>query len=715
MKTFRLLFLLLTVQVAGFSQQSSFPGFRSGNFTGVNGVFFNPASIVDSRYRWDFNLFSFNAGVGNNNAAYKLSSFKDISGDDLKNKLLSGSGRVNASGNIDILGPSVMFNASPKNSFALTTRLRTIVTVKELDGPLARGIIDASDGINLPYTINSTKPSIVNVNGWSEYGVSYATILSDKGNHFLKAGVTLKYLAGVGNTYVGIDNFSTTIANDPILGNYLNQGTTGSVSMGVGGFNITDIEANQFFKFNGSGFGGDIGFQYEWRPGTEDNTRKDLNKYKLKFGIALLDVGAIKYTRDQNKSGSYNVNVATGDRLYLNQFDNKNLNEYKGIFDSPQNNPRYFTTSPGEKSATYKVNLPTTLQITSDLHLHRGFYVALGGQVSFRNQKSSSLTDPSLYSGITLTPRYEGKIFGVYLPVNYNSLSEFNAGLSLRAGPLFLGSGSIISALVGKTKQADVHVGLRFGILHKGSKAIKVPVVLAPVDTDNDGIVDSLDRCPLIYGSAALRGCPDRDGDGIADLDDKCPDVAGVAKYEGCPVPDTDGDGINDEEDKCPLVKGVLRYQGCPIPDTDGDGVNDEEDKCPTRPGTVGNQGCPVIAKEVIEKINFAARNIFFATGSAKLLAKSNSSLNGVANLMVSDSTLMMDIDGHTDSQGADDKNMTLSEQRAAAVKTYLVSKGVKESRIKSTGYGETKPVEDNKTAAGRAKNRRVEMTVRNY
>ncbi|MEO7049476.1 MAG: thrombospondin type 3 repeat-containing protein, partial [Ferruginibacter sp.] len=139
------------------------------------------------------------------------------------------------------------------------------------------------------------------------------------------------------------------------------------------------------------------------------------------------------------------------------------------------------------------------------------------------------------------------------------------------------------------------------------------PVVL---DRDNDGVVDSLDRCPDTPGLASLQGCPDRDGDGIADIDDKCPDVAGIAKYQGCPIPDTDGDGINDEMDKCPTVKGLARYQGCPIPDTDGDGVNDEEDKCPTRPGPVSNQGCPVIAKEVVDKVNFAAKNVFFSTGS---------------------------------------------------------------------------------------------------
>ena len=241
------------------------------------------------------------------------------------------------------------------------------------------------------------------------------------------------------------------------------------------------------------------------------------------------------------------------------------------------------------------------------------------------------------------------------------------------------------------------------------------PVVEAPKDRDGDGVIDSEDKCPDVAGLASLQGCPDRDGDGITDADDKCPDVKGLAKYNGCPIPDTDKDGVNDEQDKCPTVAGVARYQGCPIPDADGDGVNDEEDKCPSVAGPASNYGCPVIKEAVIEKINIAAKNIFFATGSSKLLPKSFKSLNDVAKIMGDDASLKLDIDGYTDNTGTAEKNQTLSENRAASVKAYLASKGVDESRMTATGHGQEDPVADNKTAAGRAKNRRVEMKARNY
>lgn len=272
------------------------------------------------------------------------------------------------------------------------------------------------------------------------------------------------------------------------------------------------------------------------------------------------------------------------------------------------------------------------------------------------------------------------------------------------------------------TEQAASHLYHSIGIAgnigkprYVAPKEVIIPVVEPPKDRDNDGILDSLDACPDQAGPAALNGCPDRDNDGIADKDDSCPDVPGLAKYKGCPIPDSDKDGINDEEDKCPTVPGVARYQGCPIPDTDNDGVNDEEDKCPNEAGPASNFGCPVIAPEIIEKVNLAAKNIFFATGSYKLLAKSYASLNNVVKILQDNPSYKVEIDGHTDTTGTAEKNHVLSHNRANAVKEYFISKGIDESRITSTGYGSDKPIATNKTAAGRAKNRRVEMRLRNY
>ena len=337
--------------------------------------------------------------------------------------------------------------------------------------------------------------------------------------------------------------------------------------------------------------------------------------------------------------------------------------------------------------------------------------VELEPTLNFRPYGDNSLIAPFLTAGIG--GGYYIDKFGAYIPTgvgvqfNFRSLTYVFVQAQYRF------------ALTKNVLKDNIFysLGIAQNISNEKPKVVAPPAppVVVVLDRDGDGVLDADDKCPDVAGLASLQGCPDRDGDGIADADDKCPDVAGLAKYQGCPIPDTDGDGVNDELDKCPTVKGFARYQGCPIPDTDGDGVNDEEDKCPSRVGPASNQGCPVIAKEVIDKINFAAKNVFFSTGSYKLLPKSFKSLDEVVKLMKSDESLMIDIDGHTDAQGSDESNQVLSDNRAGAVKTYLVSKGVSETRLKSAGYGETKPVADNTTAAGRAKNRRTEMTVRNF
>jgi OmpA-OmpF porin, OOP family len=241
------------------------------------------------------------------------------------------------------------------------------------------------------------------------------------------------------------------------------------------------------------------------------------------------------------------------------------------------------------------------------------------------------------------------------------------------------------------------------------------PAPEPPKDRDGDGVLDVNDDCPDVAGLVALKGCPDSDKDGIADKDDKCPNESGVARYGGCPVPDSDKDGINDEADKCPTVAGVARYEGCPIPDGDGDGVNDEEDKCPAVPGIASNAGCPEIKAEVIKKVEFAAKNVFFNTGSYQLMKKSYTPLNEVAQILKDNPTLQLDVEGHTDITGDAAKNQILSENRAAAVKAYLVAQGIEASRLTSAGYGSDRPIADNKTSAGKAKNRRVELKLRSY
>ena len=229
-------------------------------------------------------------------------------------------------------------------------------------------------------------------------------------------------------------------------------------------------------------------------------------------------------------------------------------------------------------------------------------------------------------------------------------------------------------------------------------------------DTDGDGIPDKDDACPDQAGPAEFNGCPDTDGDGIPDKDDACPNEAGLAQFNGCP--DRDGDGVPDKDDKCPDVKGPKENGGCPWPDTDGDGVLDKDDKCPNEKGTVANNGCPELSENVKNALNDYAKTILFKSGKAEFQDRTMPVLQNIAGILKEYPSSKFSIEGHTDSDGNDASNQKLSEERAAAVKNYLIENGIAADRLSSTGYGESKPIDSNKTAAGKANNRRVEVKL---
>ena len=233
-----------------------------------------------------------------------------------------------------------------------------------------------------------------------------------------------------------------------------------------------------------------------------------------------------------------------------------------------------------------------------------------------------------------------------------------------------------------------------------------------PKDSDGDGLADNEDLCPNVKGLKEYKGCPDTDGDGVFDDLDECPKVLGPKDNKGCPWPDSDNDGLSDNKDDCPKIAGPVENRGCPYGDTDGDGVNDNADECPKTPGPITNKGCPIIEKKDQEVIDMAVKNLEFETGKDIIEERSKPSLNTLAEKLKQKSEWNLLLSGHTDNVGDDDANMILSKNRSEAVKSYLISRGILESRIKVNYFGETKPIADNNIPEGRQKNRRVEFVI---
>jgi OmpA-OmpF porin, OOP family len=229
------------------------------------------------------------------------------------------------------------------------------------------------------------------------------------------------------------------------------------------------------------------------------------------------------------------------------------------------------------------------------------------------------------------------------------------------------------------------------------------------LDTDGDGFLDDVDACPTVPGVESAKGCPDKDGDTVQDPDDSCPDTPGLVALKGCP--DEDGDGIIDGEDRCPKKAGPVAQKGCP--DIDEDTLVDIDDRCPNIPGDVAYDGCPPPPPaEIVEKFSGVMYGIRFDKDSATIQAVSFPMLDEAVNVLDTYSAVILMIEGHTSAEGERSHNMALSKSRAAAVKAYLVERGINAARVETEGYGPDRPVASNDSEKDRRKNRRIEFKI---
>ena len=243
-------------------------------------------------------------------------------------------------------------------------------------------------------------------------------------------------------------------------------------------------------------------------------------------------------------------------------------------------------------------------------------------------------------------------------------------------------------------------------------------------DSDSDKVNDSADRCPDTAAGASVdaEGCSaaqkDADADGVSDSDDKCPATPGGEPVDGSGCSgsqrDADGDGVMDNGDKCAETPAGARVdaQGCSPEqlDSDADGVSDAVDQCRDTPvgQVVDEKGCPKLFEGAARTV--VLEGVTFATGKTDLTDESRAILTNVAQSLVANPEVHVQIAGHTDNTGSRKTNMRLSQARADAVRDFLEANGVAPDRVTAKGYGPDKPVASNRTAEGRAQNRRVEL-----
>lgn len=422
--------LLFLASVTGTSAQT-FIGSTVDNYAGIQSVLVNPANAADSRMKLDINLFSVSTFVGNDFISIDLSdisSFEngfDFDTDAETNPMANN----NFFGNAEVLGPSALFNLNEKSSIALTTRARVFYNLHNIGGELYEVANSDEDVDNFNLSMNDLSGV---VHGWAEIGVTYGRVVLEQDNHFLKAGATLKYLAGAG----GVFGFSPMLTANYTSNNEMLT-TTGNLNYGyTSGFEAEEIN---FSDITG-GFGADLGVVYEWR----DADNWDENPYKLRVGLSVTDIGAINY------SGTSNYRYDMNATIDANEFDEKDLDE---VLEDNYNGT--------ETVENTKFGLPTAIQVFADYSITNRFFVSAQGAISVK--KVSDIPVSNIINTFSVTPRFEMRWISVYSPISLRQYDSSVAwGFGFRAGPLTIGSGSILTNLISSSsKSVDVYVGLK--------------------------------------------------------------------------------------------------------------------------------------------------------------------------------------------------------------------------------------------------------------
>jgi outer membrane protein OmpA-like peptidoglycan-associated protein len=605
--------LLASVLAGGAARAQHLLGLSNSNYAGVNGIYANPSSIADSRFGFHLNFFTVDGYFTNSHYQYtgpyslrKMSrngfegeySFKEeyITGrDNTRNKLALFGGDAR-------FFPSFMLKLSPKHSIALTGRTRFIGNVSNVSDQLIESIENVEEFSNQTTPFNNSSASL-NVNAFVETGLTYARVMLDKQEHFLKGGLTAKRLSGLYSAYMHLKEMDYTVREDANGDTHVKANNL-DLQYGYSRINADDLDSDLqdalTFKAPGTGWGFDVGFTYEFRPDIDKyrytmNGKEKLdnrkNKYKYRVGFALTDLGGIKYAQAQHVR-AYNI-VRRDYNIPLDSLD--------GLEGDAMD--KVFNVQPGERTTSFKAGLPTALHLNFDYRLANKIYL---NAAIIQNLRGKFAVGSRYASVASVTPRIEMKWFEISTPVTlFNNYQQLAVGSMVKLGPLFVGSDNLMAvAGLGKPFGADVYMGLTMPIF-KGKKRDKdkdgvsnrkdecktVPGVWefkGCPDSDADGVQDKEDKCPLEAGKKELGGCPDKDNDSITDADDKCPEVAGLAGFGGCP--DTDADGITDAEDGCPEAAGPPEHKGCP--DRDGDGIADKDDKCADEKGLARLDGC---------------------------------------------------------------------------------------------------------------------------
>jgi hypothetical protein len=480
-------------------------GIATGNWSGIYGLYLNPANIADNRERISIDVVSLNAGV-DNSLGY-INSKGGLIGA-INNGNTNNIFSYNNSSKFSLEAPyaqvhlpGIMVAINHKHSVALTTSIRGMNQFNNFDQSLYRTITDPTYTPNSNIDLTSNKFNYT-AQVWSEIGLSYAGVVLDQDEHEIKVGATLRYLGGIG--YIGLKGHNldahfnqgsdSLVVNNSDLEYASNLlSTKSAVLNGVSHSSILD----EFFGAkDGAGVGGDIGVVYDYMPdyerdqyasknGKKVTTDYSKNRYKLRVSASVMDIGAITYKSSINSNAEVTGNGSiSGADLAKNV---QTFDQFRAYAVE-----HGFTADTSHKNT--KVYLPTTLRIGADYNIYRWFYV---NGMFIGNLANRQNFGNSYYSQITVTPRFDTKLFSVGLPITYGFLSgSMKLGVGVRVSGFFVGSDDILALIASHQSGVNFYIGGFVPINRKTPKGTLVPAdeKEPEPDMDHGGSPDTTDN-----------------------------------------------------------------------------------------------------------------------------------------------------------------------------------------------------------------------------
>lgn len=458
-------------------------GLASGNYAGISGAWLNPASIVDSRFKFDMTLFGYESYFSNNALLMSNKVLRDrlfskspynTSHEQAVNALLSPLDNLpeKVEGSIvsEIQAPfSFMARTGDGSSIGLNIRNRTGITVEGLDRTTAEMLYYNLQSPNLYGVVQDNSGFDFSYMNWMEVGFTYGRVLVSSDHHFLKAAVTLKALAGSASLYLSSDDLKLIQEGPDTLSIYSPLVEYGRTERG-------DFDTYQRRNLlNGVedwSMGWDAGLVYELRGNIAkgkyidlDNRvkeRLDVNKYIVRVGLSLLDAGRFTYTR-RALAQDYSANITGWDISQVNASD---LDQWDTAFAE-------LVDYVPNGSPTYTHRLPTAIAANIDVRLFGGFYLNAGTYQDATGLFKEASTTLRPTEWVAVTPRFENRWFGFYLPLS-RSAEQTRIGATMRIGPVYFGSNNLADQLANEQNtQADYHFGVRFSIGQGKPSALK--------------------------------------------------------------------------------------------------------------------------------------------------------------------------------------------------------------------------------------------------